>query len=461
MSAASGRRTETDDEGRRVTNLERLTARSGVEAPTHGIRDTSAQDRSVPNAARRRSSRWWLRVGLALVVLAVIGWLATPYLTAYFGAPTSVSEARLRLAQVERGRFVRDVGAEGIVVAAVSPTLFAPEDGTVTFAVQEGDAVRAGDAVATIDSPELRSLLEQESATLRSLETGRARRALENRAADLANQQQVDLARVTVVAAERELRRAESSRASQVISQQDYEKAIDDLERAKLEYAHAQQNASLESERSAFDLKTLEIERDRQALVVAELQRRIDDLVVPSPVDGIVGALTVTQKAAVARNAPVLTVVDLSALEVEIRVPQSFGDDLAIGLPAEVTFSGTRYGATLTAVSPQVQDNQVVGRIRFDGELPPRLRQNQRVAARVFLESSEDALKVRRGPFMDAGGGRVAYVVEDRVLRRRSIRTGSSNLREVEILEGLSPGDTVVISDISIFAGAESVMLAR
>lgn len=448
----------------RSASLERLTAQADNGAESAGadaIRDTSAQDLQVEGAAGRRRRRWVLRGMALLAAVLVVGWLVAPSVRAYLAAPTSISEGRLRLAQVERGRFVRDVAAEGVVVAAVSPTLFAPEDGTVTFQVQEGDVVAAGQALAVVDSPLLRSQLQQENATLRSLETGMARRELENRAQDLENQQQVDLARVTVTAAERELRRAETSRASQVISQQDYEEAVDDLERARLEYAHAQQNAKLESERSAFDLQTLGIERDRQALVVADLERRIARLAIPSPVDGMVGTLAVTQKAAVARNAPVLTVVDLSALEVEIRVPQSYGDDLLIGLPAEVTFSGNRYPATLTAVSPQVQENQVVGRIRFDGDLPPRLRQNQRVAARVLLEATDDALKIRRGPFLDTGGGRVAYVVEDRVVRRRVIQTGSSNLREVEILEGLELGDTVVISDISIFDGAESVMLAR
>jgi HlyD family secretion protein len=183
--------------------------------------------------------------------------------------------------------------------------------------------------------------------------------------------------------------------------------------------------------------------------------------VIPAPVDGMVGALAVAQKSAVTRNAPVLTVVDLSALEVEIRVPQSYGDDLAIGLPAEVTISASRYVATLTAVSPEVQENQVVGRIRFDGELPPKLRQNQRVAARVLLETTEDTLKLQRGPFLDAGGGRIAYVIDERTATRRTIQTGSSNLREVQVLDGLREGDRVVISDISVFNGADSVMLSR
>jgi HlyD family secretion protein len=432
----------------------------GARQRTGGIRDTAAQD--VPLARSQGRVRRMLPWGAALVLAVLAGyWFAGPTIRSYLRSPTSVSLERLRTAAVERGRFVRDVAAEGVVVAAVSPTLFAPEDGTVTFRVKEGDVVSAGDALAVVESPELTSRLAQEQATLQSLDTGLRRRELENRAQELENQQLVDLARVSVTAAERELRRAEASRQTQVISQQDYEKAVDDLERARLEFRHAQQNAALQTESNTFDLETLSLERDRQALVVAELERRIADLVIPAPVDGMVGALAVAQKSAVTRNAPVLTVVDLSALEVEIRVPQSYGDDLAIGLPAEVTISASRYAATLTAVSPEVQENQVVGRIRFDGELPPKLRQNQRVAARVLLETTEDTLKLQRGPFLDAGGGRIAYVIDERTATRRTIQTGSSNLREVQVLDGLREGDRVVISDISVFNGADSVMLSR
>jgi HlyD family secretion protein len=445
-----------------VTTGESVTS-LGNRVRAAGIRDTSAQDIPLDTgaaAAGRRLRRLVLAVVL-LLAAAGTAWLAAPILRGYLGSSSAVAADRLRTATVERGRFVRDVAAEGVVVAAVSPTLYAGEDGTVRFLVQAGDVVRAGAELAVIDSPELTSRLAQERATLQSLYTGLRRRELDNRARDLTNQQSVDLARVSVDAAERELRRAEASRQAEVISMQDYEKAVDDLERARLEFRHAQQNAALQRESNAFDLETLAIERNRQALVVEELERRVQDLTIRAPVDGMVGTLAVEQRAAVTRNAAVVTVVDLSALEVQIRVPESYGDDLAIGLPAEVSFNGKAYPATLTAVSPEVTENQVLGRIRFDGELPPRLRQNQRVAARVLLQASEDALKVARGPFLDVGGGRIAYVLDDRTVRRRFIQTGATNLREVEVLDGLREGDVVVISDISVFKGADSVMLAR
>jgi HlyD family secretion protein len=67
---------------------------------------------------------------------------------------------------------------------------------------------------------------------------------------------------------------------------------------------------------------------------------------------------------------------------------------------------------------------------------------------------------VQRGQFLDSGSGRLAYVVsDDRVARRRQIQTGAYSLGAVEILDGLQPGETIVISNLDPFRGAETVLL--
>ena len=424
---------------------------------TPGIRDTAAQDRAIDVQPRRRR-RLWGAAALALVVTvgAAAAW---PALARFASAERSVPLAQLRLATVDRGDFVRDVAVRGRVVAAVKPTVYAPAEGTVTLTVQAGDTVAAGAVLAAIDSPELTSELDQERATLERLSAELTRQGIEKKQQELTNQQAIDMARVAIQAADRELRRAEASWSQQIISLQDYEKAQDDLVRAELQYEHARQKAALESESLAFELQTRELERNRQRLQVVELERRVAELSVVSPVSGMIGALAVEQKAAVTENQPLLTVVDLSAYEIEIQVPQEYGDDLALGMPAEITVAGAALSGTITAISPEVQENQVTGRVRFDEASPRGLRQNQRVSARVLLEARSNALTVRRGPFVDSGGGRVAYVVEGDLARRQPIRIGAASIGEVEILEGLEPGQTIVISDLGAFEGAETVLL--
>jgi HlyD family secretion protein len=374
-------------------------------------------------------------------------------------AERSVPLERLRLAKVTRSDFVRDVAVRGRVVAAVKPTVYAPAEGTVTLMVEAGDTAARDQVIARVESPRLANLLDQERATLQRLETDLTRQGIEKKTRELRNQQTTDMAGVAIRAAERELRRAQVSWDEQIISRQDYEKARDDLDRARLEYDHAKQNALLESESLAFDLQTRAHERDRQALLVEDLERRVADLDVSSPVAGMVGALAVEQKSQVAENQPLLTVVDLTAMEIEIQVPQEYGDDLGLGMPARISFGGADFPGTVTAISPEVTDNQVSGRVRFDNSPPPGLRQNQRVSARVVLESREDALKVQRGPFMDSGNGRIAYLVDGELAHRTEIQVGAASTSEVEIIAGLQEGQTIVISDLGQFEGAETVLL--
>jgi len=113
----------------------------------------------------------------------------------------------------------------------------------------------------------------------------------------------------------------------------------------------------------------------------------------------------------------------------------------------------------LTSVAPEVRNSQVAGRIAFDGGPPPGLRQNQRVSARLLLDRKSAVLKVPRGPFLEAGGGRAVYVVADGLARRRPIVVGTVSVTEVEILEGLAEGEQIVLSDLGAAEGAETVLL--
>ncbi|MEO1202375.1 MAG: efflux RND transporter periplasmic adaptor subunit [Pseudomonadota bacterium] len=429
--------------------------RLNVEQQPRGIRDTASQD-TVIEPSRGRKLRPYL-IGGALIAAAAI--FAVPALTQWMGTDRSAARAQLRFATVERETFVRDVAAQGVVVAAISPTVYAATGGTVTLHVNAGDSVSAGDPIATIDSPELANELERERATLDSLETNLQRQTIDNKMRLLEGRQNVDLARVELTAAERELRRAEQSWEHQVISLQDYEKARDDVERTRIELTHAEQETELNEEMLNFELQRLRLERDRQRLAVANLERRFEELNLLAPVDGIVGTLAVDRREVVAANAEIATVVDLSALEVELSVSDSYADDLVVGAEVSIKFGGTEHAGTLVSVSPEVENATVSGRVRFDAAQPAGLRQNQRVSARIVLESKPDTLVVESGAFYDSGAGRLIYRVDGDVAERVSIVTGSRSVTQIEILQGLEPGDEVIISEIDRFRGAERVLL--
>ncbi len=422
------------------------------------IRDTSATDRMIaPPAGAANKRRLWIAGGVTLAVVTIA--LSWPVLSRWLGADQSISGDRLRIAEVRRGTLVRDVAVQGRVVAAVSPTLYAPVAGTVTLVARAGDTVRKDQVLARIDSPELANELERERSTLAqsASELGSARIAGDQ--LRLVAKREADEAAIALTAAQRELQRTSRAWEKKVVAEVEYLRAQDALRTAEIRNSNAAANAKLSSQSAGFDRTTRQQQLERQRLLVENLERRVAELEMRAPVDGVIGTIAVTDRTVVAINQPIITVVDLRQLEVELPVPESYADDLGIGMGAEVRYANRVYPATLRAVSPEVVNGQVLARVRIDGELPEGLRQNQRVSTRVLIEEKPDVLMVSRGPFLDTGGGRTAYVVVGDEAVKRSIEIGSNSLSDIEILSGLKAGERIVISDIETFNGAERVVI--
>lgn len=430
------------------------------------IRDTSGQDLSLNRSPFAASRRRWLIIGGIAVVLAVaIGGV----LSSWRGGGRSVDTARLRIAEVQRGDLVRDLSAEGRVISANSPTLYTIAAGTVTLKVVAGDVVKQGQTLAEIDSPELRSRLAQEEATLASLEAEAGRAELDGELTRANARKSLDQATVDKTAAMRDLERNQRAFAGGAVAQIDVARAQDELKKADLALSAAQQALALEGRGAGLDTRNRHLLADRQRSAVNELRRQVEALTLRAPFDGQVGQLMIAQRANVTANAAVLSLVDLSVFEVEIKVPESFARDLGIGIPAEIignsgsgnSGSGSAtFAAAISAVSPEVVNGEVAARLRFSDKQPAGLRQNQRLSARIVLDTRRNVLNVERGPFLEQGGGLSAYVMDGDIAVKRPLRTGVSSLGAVEILDGAKVGDRIVVSGSDQFGDAERIRIS-
>ena len=421
------------------------------------IRDTSAQDQVIRHHTAPPAWRRWLWPGIgAAAVIAGIAWA----ISGWSAGSRSFQESRVRIAEVKRGDLVRDIAADGRVIAANSPVLYAISAGTVTLKVVAGDVVKQGQELAVVDSPELRSKLAQEQATLAGLEAEASRAGLDAVLARATAAKTTDQADLVRTAAERDLARYQRGFDGGAVPEVDLAKARDELRKAEIEQQHAKKDSALESQGADLDARNKRLLADRQKAVVAEVQRQVDALTLRAPFDGQVGQVQATQHTQVAANAPVLGVVDLSKFEVEIKVPESFARDLGIGMPAQLTSgSGQPFAGEVAAVSPEVVNGEVTARLRFKDKQPPGLRQNQRLSARILLDTRRNVLMVDRGPFLEEGGGSSAYVMDGDVAVKRPIRTGASSLGAVEIVSGAKEGDRIVVSGSDLFGDAERVVI--
>jgi HlyD family secretion protein len=439
----------------KITQLRRL----GGDAPSSPatVRSTSGQDTAISDegARKRRKVRWLIAGGASLALVAVLVWLAH----AWSNSSHMVSADLLNITTVKRGHFVRDVAAQGSVVAPVNPTLFAIAPGTISYSVHAGDAVTKGAVLATLDSPELNNEYQREEATLDSLNAALAHQEIEIRRQLLTSKQQADLAQVVIEAAERERKRAQWAWDLHAISERDYRRAIDDVSTAKLNFDHARDTANLERDSVVLDLRTKRLERDRQAFIVADLKHRVRELTVRSPVDGMVANLAQPEKTRVAESAPLLTVVDLTNFEIEFHVAESFAGDIKPRMAADITLGGRTVAGTVTAISPEVRDNDVTGRVKFNAQ-PPGLRQNERTSVRIVLDEREDVVQFQRGSNIDEAT-RAVYVVRGNRAIRTPVTLGAASISDVEVVRGLTPGDRVIISDTRDFNDAPELLIGK
>src|SRR5579863_2604957 len=202
------------------------------------IRDTSSQDRRI--AAAPPSRKRYVVIGAVVaVVLAALIWVV-PTVAKLLSAGTSVSSASVRIAEVKRGTLTRDISAQGKIVAAQSPTLYATAPGTITLLTHAGDKVTKDQVLAEVDSPELKNKLEQEQSSLSSLDVDVERAGIDNRQKQLLAKKTIDQAQIDRQTAAREVDRNERGFKAGAIPEINVLRAQDTLAKAELDVTHAQ-----------------------------------------------------------------------------------------------------------------------------------------------------------------------------------------------------------------------------
>ena len=420
------------------------------------IENTSPMDRRVAAPRTMRIPTIVAAIAAAAVLAAIV---FLPAARRWWRADRAIDATTIRTAVVTRGDLSRDISVQARVVAALHPTLFSSAQGIVSLKTKAGMQAHKGDMLATIESTELRSSLAQAQSQLISLRSDLQRQKIVARQTDLRAQQQVGLATLKLEAAKRNLDRYQRMFNQGLGNRIDLESAQDAVRIAELEQAQAQKELTMGDETLTFDLRNREEQVVRQQSVTDELQRKVTELTVRAPFDGMVATVNVQDRDAIGPNQPVLTLVNLSSFELELPLPEEYASDTTIGTPAIIGFEGREYNGSVTAISPEVVNNQVTARVAFTGATPAGLKQSQRLTTRLVFESKKNVLKVARGAFIESGGGRAAYVVSGKLASRRAIALGATSVNEVEVVSGLREGETIVVSDTTPFENANEILL--
>jgi len=314
------------------------------------IAEPSEQDKPI----QKRTP--WIKRGLvsAGVLGAIVVVFSMVNGSHFLRAERSIAFSRLRTALVERGTLVRDIKVEGRIVATSFPSLFSPAKGKTTLHVKAGQEVEKGQVLAVIDSPELMIRLKQEESTREALAAGLDRVRIEQKTALMTHDRQNKLARLRLDAAQRAFKRARQSRDQGLINAMEYEAAQDAVLIAELELENGLATALLDQDRYDFEIRNQEALIIRQDLVLEDKSRQVKDLAVVSPVAGLVGNVEVDQSDWIDISQPLMTVIDLSAFEVEIQIPEAYADDVTAQVRAEIHYMGRKYSGMVLVVFPPI-----------------------------------------------------------------------------------------------------------
>ena len=190
------------------------------------------------------------------------------------------------------------------------------------------------------------------------------------------------------------------------------------------------------------------------------IRQRIDNLQVKSPIDGEVGLLDVVLGQSVSSGQKIGQVNDLSDYKVEAQIDESYIDRVRAGLDATFERQDTAFTMRLRKVYPEVRNGQFRADFTFAGAHPRNIRSGQTYYLHLELGQPTDAVIIPRGSFYQSTGGAWIYVLApegDRAYKR-TIRIGRQNPQYYEVLEGLEPGERVIVSGYENY-GANDVLI--
>lgn len=376
--------------------------------------------RAVMTTMTRRDSPV-VREGLALGAVAAALLLAAGCTKEAGAEDGKEGEARTRRAVVEpvaTGQVSRWLGYVGDLEAEAEIRVFsAVPDRIISLHVAEGDRVKKGDIIATVRADMLTQGVRQ---ALGGLDAARAGRDA------LADQVE-------------RLRRLSGSGA-----------------------VSSSQLLGVESQFAGAEAQVRQLEA-----LLGQARQRKGDSVVRAPIAGVIGQTFLEVGDFAAPQIPVCTVVAMDRLRVALRVPEADLPHLAVGQPVELRVAvddGPPLAATVSRIGPVLERVSRTASLEIDlDNADHALRPGLLVRARVLVESRDGVPLVQKSVLTVTAERRDgislyrAVVSESGVARERLVRIGLEEGARVEVLEGLAPGDLLVVEGQHLLADGDPI----
>lgn len=365
--------------------------------------------------------------------------------------------------EVRLGEFNDYVRVSGQVQPITTVQLSPLESGIVDeMVVEEGATVRRGDVLVILSNNNLNLEILNSEAQLAERENMLRNTQITMEQQKLNLQQERLQAELDAERKYRRFRQNEQLYAENLIAREEWLQSKEDHELAA-------RRRDLIYDRQVQDslYRSVEIERLEESLANMQsnmrlIRQRIENLHIKSPIDGELGLLDIVLGQSVSMGMKIGQINDLSDYKIEAMVDEHYIDRVRAGLEATFDRQGSQFTVRLRKVYPEVRGGQFKADFTFEGERPDNIRSGQTYYLNLQLGQPTEAVIIPRGSFYQKTGGSWIYVISPDGGRayRRAIRIGRQNPQYYEVLEGLQPGEKVIVSGYDSY-GDNDVLIFR
>ena len=406
---------------------------------------------------------WYIRHKYYIALGAVLLAFLIYNVITFFGPTTVHTDADdVKIGEVKNDDFREYVDVEGLVQPIMTIKVNSRENGSVARIVaEEGTMLNIGDTILVIDNPDLQRTIEEERLAWEKQQINHRLQQYQMEQKSLSLRQQslqaeYDMERLSksYTLDKEEAQMGIKSKAQLEVAEDEYEYNI---KKTRLTLESLRHDSAVNViQRTLLD-NELESSRNRYQRT---LQRQ-SDLVVTAPVSGQLSFVNATIGQRIGAGEAIADIKVLDSYKIQVSLSEYYIDRITTGLPASVTYQGKEYPLRISRVVPEVKDRTFTAELTFAADMPDNARVGKSYRIQIELGKPEKAVVIPRGDFYNVTGGRWIYRLNesgDKAVRV-PITIGRQNPQQYEVLEGLQPGDRILISGYEKFGDAEQVML--
>ncbi len=363
---------------------------------------------------------------------------------------------------VQRGEMLRQVRGTGTLVPEQIRWISALTNSTVEkILLRPGVDVEPETVIVELSNPQLeQSAIEAEL----SLKAARARYKSRVVALDqqlLSQQALVATSESAASLAEYEAELEQELFTDQLVSELSLRQKQSRAEQLRTQNGIEQQRLEIQTHVMETELAAEQADVDRLETIYQLRQQEVSDLRLTAGVAGVLQEVPLEEGASVTPGTNLARVGDPSRLKAELRIPETQARDIQVGQPASIDTRNGIIPGHVIRIDPAVTAGTVTVDVALDGELPRGARPDTTVDGTIELERLEDVIYVGRPVFGQEESIVSLFKLQpetDEAVRTR-VSLGRSSVNTIEVIEGLQPGDQVVLSDMSQWDAFDRVRL--